>query len=101
MILNVYESSKRIIFTNKDCSIYIDTKREALILFLKTETFSSQTIYFVSWTLFSTLFGILVFETKTICQKIIVELFLLLCGILFYIVKSSDFPNHFIISCKL
>jgi len=78
MILNVYQSSKRIIFTNEDCSIYIDIKREALILFLKRETLSSQTIYFVSWTLFSTLFGILVFETKTVCQKIIVELFLLL-----------------------
>lgn len=30
----VYQSSKRIIFTNADCSIYIDTKKKALILFL-------------------------------------------------------------------
>lgn len=35
----VYQSSKRIIFTNEDCSTYIDTKKEALILFLKTRNF--------------------------------------------------------------
>jgi hypothetical protein len=44
----VYQSSKKTIFTNEDCSIYIDTRKEALILFLNTETLNSQTIYFVS-----------------------------------------------------